>query len=106
MWDMPYGILKDVAWDVLFTGNMMDQALKQFAAINQAPGHTAFLYHDYRQAGFVHDHLRDFSYSNIQPVYWYKSNINVSGANNVLTSSVETCMVARVTNGNAKNLET
>lgn len=102
---MPYGVLKDTEWDKLFTGPMMDQALKQFAAVNEAPAYTVFLYHDYRQAGFVHDHLKAYNYTFVQPVYWYKNNQNVSGPNNILTSAVETCTVARFVNGQPKNLE-
>ncbi|GJL66753.1 MAG: hypothetical protein NPIRA05_17240 [Nitrospirales bacterium] len=104
VWDMPFGVIKDLDWDQEVSEDDFKQVIEDFAAKNQKSQFSVLLHVPWNLAGRYDRILRDLGMTTI-PFSWYKPNFNAKNVRYLQSFElmIFACTSRRVTWNDSKN---
>ena len=103
IFDQPYGIAR-ADWDEKAMDNAtISLMLKQFDAVNSLDSFIVVFWVSTRDLGRVMTVMEEHGLSNVQSVFWYKEDQNMTGDPRRFISSVEVMAIGFRTSGDASN---
>ena len=106
IFDLPTGVV-DAAWDSrTYTRDELIQLLQAFREIQAKPAWFVFFWCGVSDTNSVSEALKADGYIDINPIYWFKTNLTATGPLDRHINAVEIVITARFTGGVAGALHT